>query len=362
MVTRILIMAGGTGGHVFPALAVAETLRGRGAEVVWLGTRRGLEARVVPAAGIDMAWLTVTGLRGKGALTWLLAPFNVAVAVVQAAGVMLRRRPMVVLGMGGYATGPGGVAAWLLRIPLLIHEQNAIAGLTNRILARLASRVLAAFPEAFPQRRRPLVVGNPVRATFAAVPAPDERLQGRSGPLRVLVIGGSLGARALNDLVPRAVQCMAPDRRPQVWHQAGERHIDEARRAYAAAGDTAVRLDAFIDDMAAAYAWADIVVARSGALTVAELAAAGVAAVLVPYPYAVDDHQTRNAHFLVDHGAALLLPQERLSPEALAQVLDGFAAADQRPRLLEMARSARRLARPDAAARIASVCMETAHG
>ena len=361
MVMRILIMAGGTGGHVFPALAVAETLRGRGAEVVWLGTRRGLEARVAPAAGFDVDWLRVAGLRGKGAVTWLLAPLSVAVAVGQAVAVMLHRRPMVVLGMGGYATGPGGVAAWLLRIPLLIHEQNAIAGLTNRLLSRLATRVLAAFPGAFPQRRRALLVGNPVRAALTALPVPEERMRNRGGALRVLVIGGSLGERDLNELMPRALQRLAPERRPVVRHQTGERHLEDARRAYEAAGVSAESIVPFIDDMAAAYAWADLVVSRAGALTVAELAATGVGAVLVPYPHAADEHQTANARYLADNGAAILISQERLTPEGLADLLDGFTAAGQRRRLIDMATAARRLARPDAAERIASVCMEAAH-
>jgi UDP-N-acetylglucosamine--N-acetylmuramyl-(pentapeptide) pyrophosphoryl-undecaprenol N-acetylglucosamine transferase len=362
MVTRILIMAGGTGGHVFPALAVAEALREAGAEIVWLGTRRGLEARVVPRAGIDMEWLSVTGLRHKGVRSWLLAPFNIAVALAQSLAVMLRRRPMVVLGMGGYATGPGGVMSWLLRVPLLIHEQNAVAGLTNRLLARLATGILAAFPNTFPPRLHAAEVGNPVRAALTDLPEPRQRLQGHSGALRLLVIGGSLGAQVLNEAVPRAVQRLDAAVRPQIWHQTGERHLAAAQAAYAGCGVTAARIVPFIEDMAEAYGWADVVVCRAGALTVAELAATGIGAILVPYPHAVDDHQTRNAAFLVEAGAAILVPQTQLTPEYLAQLLEQFTGADRRQRLLDMAQAARRLARPDAARRIATLCLEAAHG
>ncbi len=360
MVMRIMIMAGGTGGHVFPALAVAEALHAEGAEIVWLGTRRGLEARVVPQAGIDMEWLTVAGLRHKGLRGWMLAPFNIGLALVQSLRVLLRCRPMVVLGMGGYATGPGGVMSWLLRVPLLIHEQNAVAGLTNRLLAHIATRVLSAFPNVFATRLHAVEVGNPVRAALTALPEPSSRLQGRGDALRLLVIGGSLGAQVLNEVVPQAVQAMDAAVRPQIWHQTGERHIDAARAAYDRAGISAARIVPFIDDMAEAYAWADIVVCRAGALTVAELAAAGVGAVLVPYPHAVDDHQTRNAAFLVEAGAAILVPQTELTPAALGQLLEQFAPAGQRQRLMDMACSARRLARPDAAQRIATMCLEAA--
>lgn len=360
MVMRIMIMAGGTGGHVFPALAVAEALHAQGAEIVWLGTRRGLEARVVPEAGIDMEWLTVAGLRRKGLRGWLLAPFNIAMALVQSLGVLLRRRPMVVLGMGGYATGPGGVMSWLLRVPLLIHEQNAVAGLTNRLLAHIASRVLTAFPNVFAPRVRAVEVGNPVRAALTRLPEPRRRFEGRSDALRLLVVGGSLGARVLNEVVPLAVQTMDVAVRPQIWHQTGELHIDAARDAYDRAGIAGARIVPFIDDMAAAYAWADIVVCRAGALTVSELAAAGIGAVLVPYPHAVDDHQTRNAAYLVEAGAAILVPQPELTPTFLGHLLGQFAAAGQRQRLVDMASSARRLARPDAAQRIATMCLEAA--
>lgn len=357
--SRVLIMAGGTGGHVFPALAVAEELRGRGIEVCWMGTRQGLEATVVPAAGIPMEWVSIGGLRGKGAKTLLLAPFQLARAATQVLGIMLRRRPSVVLGMGGFVTGPGGVMTWLLRLPLVIHEQNAIAGFTNRMLAPLAHRVLEAFPATF-KRKRVYHTGNPVRRAIAELPEPAQRFSQREGSLRLLVLGGSLGARALNETLPRALARLPDDQRPDVWHQAGKRNIDEARAAYAAAGVEG-RVEPFIDDMAQAYAWADLVICRAGALTIAELAAAGVGAILVPFPFAVDDHQTHNARYLADHDAAVCIQQKDLSDERLAQLLGEYAAAG-RPRLLAMAQAARALAKTDAAAHVARHCLEVAYG
>lgn len=351
---RVMVMAGGTGGHVFPALAVAAVLRERGAEVFWLGTREGLEAKVVPAAGIDMEWVTVSGLRGKGLLSWLLAPLRLLRAGLQVLGVMLRRRPVVVLGMGGFVTGPGGIVAWMLRKPLLIHEQNAVAGLTNKILAPLAQRVMEAFPGAL-RGSQVMHTGNPVRKAIADLPAPEQRFAGRSGALRLLVLGGSLGARALNEMVPPALALLAV--RPEVWHQCGARHLDEAREHYRRAAADA-RVEPFIEDMAAAYAWADLVVCRAGALTVSELAAAGVGALLVPYPHAVDDHQTHNAAYLVGAGAAVVAQQRDLSAERLAELLGALL---DRGRLAAMARAARCLAKPDAAERVAAQCWEVAH-
>lgn len=355
MVMRVMIMAGGTGGHVFPALAVAAELRARGAEVFWLGTRQGLEAKVVPSAGIGMEWVSVSGLRGKGLMAWLLAPWRLLWAVLQVLAVMVRQRPVVVLGMGGFVTGPGGVVTWLLRKPLVIHEQNAIAGMTNRLLAPLAQRVLEAFPGTF-HGKHVVHTGNPVRRAIAELPRPDERFIGREGTLRLLVLGGSLGARALNEVVPIAIAQLPS--RPEIWHQAGSRHLDEARDHYRDAGVTA-RVEPFIDDMAAAYGWADLVLCRAGALTVAELAAAGVGAILVPYPYAVDDHQTRNAAYLADAGAALVVQQRELTRESLRDLLASFV---DRSRLLAMAQAARRLAQPQAATAVAEQCWEAAHG
>lgn len=381
MTTRIMIMAGGTGGHVFPALAVAEELRQRGVEVTWLGTRNGLEADVVPGAGFAIDWITIAGLRGKGVRHWLLAPFKLLLAELQALRAVLRRRPMAVLGMGGFASGPGGLATWLLRLPLLIHEQNAVAGLTNRLLARLASRCMEAFPGALPARCSALPTGNPVRREIAALAAPQQRFRGRDGALRLLVLGGSLGARTLNETVPQMLAALPQEVSVEVRHQAGRNNLDDTRNGYRqVALRTGLRVDvqAFIEDMAEAYAWADLVLCRAGALTVAELAAAGVAAILVPFPHAVDDHQTRNAAYLADHGAAILLPQPLLTPARLcAEILalvhaapascPGLAAAMEdydalRRQCLCMACNARRLARPGATVEVADLCMEVAHG
>lgn len=355
---RILIMAGGTGGHVFPALAVAQELRRRGAVVSWLGTRAGIEAELVPEAGIDIDYISISGLRGKGALGWLLAPLRIVRALGQALMVLRRRQPQAVLGLGGFAAGPGGLAAWLSGRPLLIHEQNAVAGLTNRLLSRVAKQVMQAFPGTFPDEPWVSTCGNPVRPQIAALPAPQPRYAGHDGPLRLLVVGGSLGAMALNETLPRALALLAPGQRPLVRHQSGRRHLEQVQESYRAAG-VEVELLPFIEDMAAAYDWADLVLCRAGALTVSELAAAGVAAVLVPYPHAVDDHQTRNAAFLVDAGAALLLPQSTMNAETLAATLQRFCAdpAVGRVELVAMAQAARALARPEATAMVAEACL-----
>jgi UDP-N-acetylglucosamine--N-acetylmuramyl-(pentapeptide) pyrophosphoryl-undecaprenol N-acetylglucosamine transferase len=351
----VMIMAGGTGGHVFPALAVAERLRALGVPVIWLGTRQGLEARVVPAAGLPIEWLSVGGLRGKGWITKLLAPVHLLRAVFQAARVVLRYRPRSVLGMGGFVAGPGGLTAWLLRRPLLIHEQNAVPGLTNRWLSHLARRILEAFPDTFEASARVMRTGNPVREAIAELPGPEQRMAGRLGPARLLIVGGSLGARALNELVPAALAGFAPAERPEVWHQTGRRGTEDARERYEALGVRA-RLDPFIEDMAEAYAWADLAVCRAGALTVAELTAVGLGAILVPYPYAVDDHQTHNAEYLVRHGAALLAQQRELDPERLRELLAGLIS--NRDGLLSLAVAARALARVDAADQVARACLE----
>ena len=352
----MLIMAGGTGGHVFPALAVAERLRPAGVSVTWLGTRRGLEAKVVPEAGIPLDFITVTGLRGKRLGVLLTAPVKLVQALFQSLAILRRRRPDVVLGMGGFASGPGGVAAWLTRRPLLIHEQNAIPGLTNRLLARLASRVLEAFPGSFPARTGARYLGNPVREAMASIAAPEARLAGRQGAVRLLVLGGSQGAKALNEVVPATLAALG-DMDLEVWHQAGARHLDQTRVAYAEHGVEA-RVADFVTDMAAAYAWADLVVCRAGAMTIAELAAAGVGAILVPFPHAVDDHQTRNARFLSERGAAVLLPETALDKQRLADLLRELLAS--RERLQEMARNARAMARPGAASDVAAMCLEVA--
>jgi UDP-N-acetylglucosamine--N-acetylmuramyl-(pentapeptide) pyrophosphoryl-undecaprenol N-acetylglucosamine transferase len=345
-----LIMAGGTGGHVFPGLAVAEVLRARGWRVVWMGTRAGMEARLVAARGYELAAIRAAAMRGKGLAAALLLPLNLLVGFWQAARAIFRLRPDVVLGMGGYVAFPGGMMASLLARPLAVHEQNAIAGLTNRILAGVADKAMTAFPEALKGAEW---TGNPVRGEIAALPDPAERYARRSGPLKLLVLGGSGGAQALNECVPRALALLQP--RPAVVHQSGEKNYAALRAAYAAAGVQG-ELTPFIDDVARRYAEADLVVCRAGAMTVAELSAGGVASVLVPYPHAVDDHQTANARYLADRGAAILLPQSELAPERLAALLRSL----ERPRLIEMARKARALGKPDAARIVAERCMELA--
>jgi len=354
----LLVMAGGTGGHVMPALAVAERLRGEGWRVVWLGTRAGMEARLAVEKGFDMAWVKVAGVRGKGLLAKLLLPFNLLTAFWQAARAIFRERPDAALGMGGYVAFPGGMMAALLAKPLVIHEQNAVAGLTNRVLSHVADRVLLGLPLAGGDAalgRTAEWVGNPVRPEIAALPAPPARMANRAGPLRLLVVGGSLGASALNERVPLALARIPAAQRPLVRHQSGRAHLDSLRAHYAAAGVEAECLD-FIADMAAAYAWADVVICRAGALTVAEVAASGSAALFVPFPFAVDDHQTANARFLADAGAAWLKQQTELTPESLADWLQGLG----REEILARSEKARALAKPDATARVAEVVKELA--
>ena len=358
----ILIMAGGTGGHVFPALALARLLRARSYEVIWLGTQRGLEARVVPAERIQIEWLSVGGLRGKGFMTLLAAPFRLALSLSQALRVMWRHRPVVVVGLGGFVTGPGGVAAWLTRRPLMIHEQNAVAGFTNRCLSHLAREVLEAFPGSFGSGVKARAIGNPVRQDISAIAPPAQRFADRTGAIRVLVIGGSLGAVRLNSVVPQALArlkqlALAQIPAIDVRHQAGERWIDAGRQSYASAG---VRADVrpFIEDMAEAYSWADLVICRSGALTVSELAAAGIGAILVPFPAAVDDHQTHNAQYLVKEGAAVLIADRDLTAERLCDELQRLCAG--RAKLLAMAERARQLAKPESAEELAKSCLEMA--
>jgi UDP-N-acetylglucosamine--N-acetylmuramyl-(pentapeptide) pyrophosphoryl-undecaprenol N-acetylglucosamine transferase len=347
-----MIMAGGTGGHVFPALAVADYLRALGWRVVWLGARSGMEATLVPKHGFEIAWLRFSGLRGKGVLAKLMLPLNLLVAFWQSFRALRAQRPDVVLGMGGYIAFPGGMMAALLGRPLAIHEQNSVAGLANRVLSGVADHVLVAFPEAL---RKGTLVGNPVREAIARIAPPAERFAGRTGPLRVLVVGGSLGAAALNDVVPKALALLPADARPVVTHQSGAKHIEELRANYSRAGTDASTV-AFIDDMARAYADADLVICRAGATTVAEVSAAGVAALLVPFPFAVDDHQTTNARYLANAGAGVLVQQRDLTPEALAARLRGLT----REQLLGIATKARALGKPHATRAVAEACMELA--
>ncbi len=343
----LLVMAGGTGGHIYPGIAVAEVLRARGWRIVWLGNEDRMEGRIIPEKGYETAWIHFGALRGKGLMAKLLLPFNLLRGFWQALRALRRVKPDVVLGMGGYVSFPGGMMAALTGRPLVLHEQNSVAGLANRVLAGVADRIVTGFPKVIAKARW---VGNPVRADIVALPAPEQRFAGREGALRILVIGGSLGAKVLNDTVPQAIAAMPGDR-PVVVHQAGTAQIDALRESYRMAGVEG-DLRPFIDDMAGAYAEADLVICRAGALTVAELAAAGVASILVPLPHAVDDHQTGNARFLADSGAAYLLPQSDLTVERLAGILRGL----ERTRLLDMARAARALARPDAADEVARAC------
>ncbi len=345
----VLIMAGGTGGHVFPALAIAEALRAEGVPIYWLGTKAGLESRVVPSKGIEIRYINIGGLRGKGLFSLLTAPFKISLAIWQSLRILRQIRPAVIIGLGGFVTGPGGVAAWLLRIPLLIHEQNAIAGLTNRWLARLAKQVMEAFPGTFPISYRAVHTGNPLRANIMALPATREIHQ----PLHILIVGGSLGAKALNETVPLALQQVKGNF--EVWHQTGETHLVAMRDAYTKAPFQA-RIDAFIEDMAAAYSWADLVICRAGALTVSELAQAGVGSILVPFPYATDDHQRYNARFLSAQGAAILLPQTECTVERLTKEVNMLI--NEPHRLQQMAISARGCATPRALAEIVEIIMK----
>jgi UDP-N-acetylglucosamine--N-acetylmuramyl-(pentapeptide) pyrophosphoryl-undecaprenol N-acetylglucosamine transferase len=355
MSRTILIMAGGTGGHIFPALAVAEYLRAQGWHIVWMGSRTGMEAGLIPQRGYAMAWVRFSGVRGRNVLQAALLPVQLLIAFWQSARAIFSHRPDVVLGMGGYVSFPGAMMAALFNRPLAIHEQNSVAGLANRVLAKLADRVLTTFPEAFGEATAVIITGNPVRAEIAAMVAPENRYRARGGRLRLLVVGGSQGARVLNATVPDALALVAELARPRVLHQAGDAHVETVRRGYE---DRGVEADvtAFIHDMAARYAESDLIICRAGATTIAEIAAAGVASVLVPYPHAVDDHQTINARFLADRGAALLIPQAEFTPPRLAEVLAGMT----RERLLAMAQQARAVGKSDATRAVAKFCTELA--
>ena len=355
MSKTLLVMAGGTGGHVFPGLAVADRLKAQGWTIHWLGTADRMEAELVPAHGYPISFIDIQGVRGNGIKRLLAAPYRIVKSVLQARQVIKTIQPDVVLGMGGFASGPGGVAAWLSGIPLLLHEQNAAAGMTNKLLARLAKRVLMAFPGAFAPNARTAVVGNPVRPEVVALP--DPQLRSGAEPLRLLIVGGSLGARVLNEQVPPAVAAAGVP--IAVRHQCGKGNRETVAQAYAELGVEA-EVSEFIKDMADAYAWADLVVCRAGALTVSEVAAAGVAAIFVPLPHAVDDHQTRNALTLVDGGAAEFLPQSELTTASLAARLSWLAG--RRETLLNMAQAARRVAITDAAERVADECKRLATG
>jgi UDP-N-acetylglucosamine--N-acetylmuramyl-(pentapeptide) pyrophosphoryl-undecaprenol N-acetylglucosamine transferase len=353
MSKTLLVMAGGTGGHIMPGLAVAENLRTQGWKIAWMGNPDGMEAKLAAGRGYEMAWVRFSALRGKGLLRKLLLPFNLLRGFSQAWSQLKRIRPDVVLGMGGYVSFPGGMMASLRGIPLLLHEQNSVAGLANRVLAGVADRVLTGFPDVI---KKATWVGNPVRPEIALLPTPTVRYAQHSGALRVLVVGGSLGAQALNEALPKALALIPENERPVVVHQAGEKHLPMLKSLYISAG-VGAECVAFIEDMAGAYEWADLVICRAGALTVAELAAAGVASLLVPYPHAVDDHQTSNARFLSTAGAAILLPQDQVTPERLAEIRNLS-----RHQLAQMAEKARDLARPEATATVAQACAQLAEG
>jgi UDP-N-acetylglucosamine--N-acetylmuramyl-(pentapeptide) pyrophosphoryl-undecaprenol N-acetylglucosamine transferase len=352
---KVLIMAGGTGGHIFPGLAVAELLREENIEVHWLGTQKGLESRLVSEAQFPLHFINISGLRGKGVKALFLAPFRLLRAISQAVQVIKSVNPDIVIGMGGFVSGPGGIASWLLRCPLIIHEQNAKAGLTNKWLARIASKVLEGFPDTFDQGHKIITTGNPVRIEIAQLPSRDGRSVEMGTPLNLLVLGGSLGAAAINELLPRALAQIPDYARPKVYHQTGEKHLETTVQAYQAAGVEA-RVTAFIADMGQAYEWADIVLCRAGASTIAELCAAGLASILVPYPYAVDDHQTANANYLVKHQAAVLIQQAVLTEEMLARILNEMSSAPARREAMGMA--AYQLRKLDATKKVYEICGE----
>ena len=351
MSKTLMIMAGGTGGHVYPAMAVADHLQAQGWKIVWLCTQGGMENRLIEGKGYAKAMMTMHGVRGKGLKGWLLLPVTLTKAFLQSIKAIRQHQPDVVLGMGGFAAFPGGLMARLLGKPVVIHEQNSVAGLTNKVLAKIANRVLAAFPAAFGDKA--VLVGNPVRADITKLPEPELRFASHDGALRLLVVGGSLGATALNNVIPKALALLPVEARPLVIHQAGVKHIDALNANYAQAG-VAADTRAFIDDMAAMYAWADFVICRSGALTVAEVSAVGLGSLMVPFPFAVDDHQTTNAAYLAQHGAAMLIQQKELSAEELAGILQTLS----RDKCLDMAKKARALGKPEATADVAAICVE----
>ena len=359
----ILVTAGGTGGHVYPGLAVARALIEQNIPIIWMGTRKGLEARVIPAAGIEMAWLDVNGLRGKGFMTIVIAPVQLLKALFQSIQIMRKYRPVAVLGMGGFVAGPGGLVASLMGIPVVIHEQNAVAGLTNKLLSRFSKRILEGFPNTFAKhiskakQNKITAVGNPVRRDITGIAPPEQRLAMRKGATRLLIIGGSLGAQALNEIVPQALALLDKSERPVVRHQAGKGKEETTKADYKALGVKAT-VTPFIEDMARAYEWADLIICRAGALTIAEVAAAGLASLLVPFPYAVDDHQTANATYLSDKGAAILIQQTEFTKDLLSEVLQSLLT--DREKLLSMSVKARTLAKPSSTVDVAAICAELA--
>lgn len=357
----VLIMAGGTGGHIYPGLAVARELQKNGIEVTWMGTRKGLESRVIPQADIEIDFVSISGIKGRGLLPWMLMPFRLTYAFVQSVRILMKRRPSVVLSMGGFVAGPGGVMAWLLRRPLIIHEQNAIPGFTNRMLALFARRILTGFPAVFGRYPKALYTGNPVRDSIRNIPLPEDRPESDQEAFKVLIIGGSRGARRINQVMADVFHFWSDESAPEVWHQCGEQLLQETTARYGrhaeAGSESRLKLVPFIDNMDEAYAWADVVVCRAGAMTIAELACAGLASVLIPFPYAADDHQTANADYLVQRDAAILIPEDQLSAKRLHEVLHELA--HNRQVVKRMANQARSCAMPDAAETVAGICRES---
>lgn len=358
-VKHVLIAAGGTGGHVYPALAVADYLREQGVKVTWVGTEKGLEHRVVPAANIPFEIISISGLRGKGVFNLLFVPLKLVVAIVQVIKIFIRIKPDAVLGMGGFVSGPCGIAAFILRKPLYLHEQNTIPGLTNKVLSYFATTAMQAFPNSLKTRKDIIVTGNPIRKDISEIAKPEDRMAERSDNIRLLIVGGSLGAQALNEYVPQSLSEITKELQPNVWHQTGKNKLDATISNYKKANINA-RVTEFIENMAEAYAWADLVICRAGALTVSELANAGVAAILVPYPYAVDDHQTENARYLTSVGAAILIQQDQLIPKLKESITELLQAG--RIRLIEMAKAARELSTPNATRDVAEICLGVSHG
>ena len=357
-VKHILIAAGGTGGHVYPALAVADYLRDQAIKITWIGTEKGLEHRVVPAAGIPLEIITISGLRGKGLLNLFFVPLKLILAIAQVIKVFIKVKPDAVLGMGGFVSGPCGLAAFILRKPLYLHEQNAVPGLTNKVLRYLATTTMQAFPNSF-KNENVIAMGNPIRKNISEIVSPEERMAKRDESIRLLIIGGSLGAQALNENVPQALSELTHELQANVWHQTGKNKLDATVKIYKKLNIEA-KVTEFIEDMAEAYEWADLVICRAGALTISELANAGVAAILVPYPHAVDDHQTANAAYLTSVDAAIMIPQEQLVPKLKESISELLEAG--RTKLIEMANAARELSKPNATQDVAEVCLGVSHG
>lgn len=353
-----MILAGGTGGHVFPGLAVAKQLRQRGVDVVWLGTRKGLEASTVPGAGFAMEWISIQGLRGKGIFGWLLLPWRLLRAMIQAFRILRKQKPTVVASFGGFVAGPGALVARMLRKPLVVHEANAVPGFTNRILSYFADIVLCGFPETFGKRAGIIYVGNPVREEITALQQTLGNDRGTQDGLRLLIIGGSQGARIFNQIVPLALESLSPAVRPEVWHQCGRNHKASTDALYNKV-QVAAKVSEFIEDMAEAYRWADIVLCRAGAMTVSELAVVGRTSILVPFPYATDDHQTANARFLADRDGAILLPQKEFTTERLQKILQSFI--DNPGLIKQMSEHAKACGISDAAERVSQYCLEASH-